>query len=97
MTVDLVLQERVRTLQQTAFFMPRAVGTNGAGTLFNKHRDYGFSCLGGIKYRDLSFLWCSATSTGDRPKPLSKNAETSSSLPLQESVGKEMMSRDLLW
>ncbi|XP_049409169.1 uncharacterized protein LOC125872478 [Solanum stenotomum] len=41
-TVDLVLQERVRTLQQTAFFMSRAVGTNGAGTLFNKHYDYEF-------------------------------------------------------
>uniref|UniRef100_M1DY14 Uncharacterized protein n=1 Tax=Solanum tuberosum TaxID=4113 RepID=M1DY14_SOLTU len=41
-TVDLVLQERVRTLQQTAFFMSRAVGTNGAGTLFNKHHDYEF-------------------------------------------------------
>ncbi|KAG5602546.1 hypothetical protein H5410_033916 [Solanum commersonii] len=41
-TVDLVLQERVRTLQQTAFFMSRAVGTNGAGALFNKHHDYAF-------------------------------------------------------
>ncbi|KAH0660754.1 hypothetical protein KY289_029502 [Solanum tuberosum] len=41
-TVDLVLQERVRTLQQTAFFMSRAVGTNGAETLFNKHHDYEF-------------------------------------------------------
>ncbi|KAH0749751.1 hypothetical protein KY290_028983 [Solanum tuberosum] len=41
-TVDLVLQERVRTLQQTAFFMSRAVGKNGAGTLFNKHHDYEF-------------------------------------------------------
>ena len=30
-----------------------------------------------------------STSTGDRPKPLSKSAETSSSLSLPESVGKE--------
>ncbi|WMV35507.1 hypothetical protein MTR67_028892, partial [Solanum verrucosum] len=41
-TVDLVLQERVRTLQQTAFFMSRAVETNGAEALFNKHHDYEF-------------------------------------------------------